>query len=81
MPTDSQELKEHLLQTDSEFRALADQHHRLDDLLRELSRKSYLTDAEQLEEVNLKKRKLQIKDRMEDIVRRYRAGASAAANG
>ncbi|MCL4845921.1 MAG: DUF465 domain-containing protein [Acidobacteria bacterium] len=81
MPTDSQELKDHLLQTDSEFRELADQHHRLDDLLQELSRKSYLTDAEQLEEVNLKKRKLQIKDRMEDIVRRHRAGASAAANG
>ena len=67
-----QELKELLLKTDEEFRQLATQHHELDDRLHELSTKPYLSEPEQLEEVTLKKRKLQIKDRMEDILRRHR---------
>ena len=70
-----QELKELLLKTDEEFRQLATQHHELDDRLHELSSKSYLSEPEQLEEVTLKKRKLQLKDRMEDILRRHRSEA------
>ena len=70
-----QELKELLLKTDEEFRQLATQHHELDDRLHELSSKSYLSEPEQVEEVTLKKRKLHLKDRMEDIIRRHRGGA------
>jgi hypothetical protein len=69
-----QELKELLLKTDEEFRQLATQHHQLDDRLHELSSKSYLSEPEQVEEITLKKRKLQLKDRMEDILRRHRGG-------
>ena len=65
-----QDPKELLLQTDEDFRELAAQHHQLDDRLHELTAKSYLSEPEQVEEVTLKKRKLQLKDRMEDIVRR-----------
>lgn len=73
MPTaNAQELKELLLKTDEEFRQLATQHHELDGRLHELSCKSYLSEPEQVEEVTLKKRKLQLKDRMESILRRYR---------
>ncbi len=71
-----QELKELLLKTDEEFRQLATQHHELDDRLHELSGKSYLSEPEQVEEITLKKRKLQLKDRMEDILRRHRSQAS-----
>ncbi len=67
-----QELKELLLKTDEEFRQLATQHHELDDRLHELSVKPYLSEPEQVEEVTLKKRKLHLKDRMEDILRRHR---------
>ena len=67
MSAQSQDLKELLLQTDHEFHRLADKHHELEDRLRELTAKQYLSEPEQLEEVTLKKRKLQIKDRMEDI--------------
>jgi uncharacterized protein len=77
-----QELKELLLKTDEEFRQLATQHHQLDDRLHELSAKPYLTEPEQVEEVTLKKRKLYLKDRMEDILRRHRgepAGGFAPA--
>lgn len=72
MTADSQDLKTLLLQTDDEFRQLVEKHHELDDRLHTLSTKSYLSEPEQLEEVTLKKRKLQLKDRMEDIVRRHR---------
>ena len=61
-----------LLQTDEEFQQLADQHHQLEDQLQQLTSKHYLSEPEQVEEVNLKKRKLQIKDRMEDLMRRQR---------
>lgn len=78
MPTDSQELKQHLLQTDQEFRDLAALHRQLDDRLHELEAKHYLSENEQLEEVTIKKRKLSLKDRMEDILRRNRDAAPAA---
>ena len=68
MNEQSQDLKELLLQTDEEFHQLAAKHHELDDRLHELTAKPYLSEPEQLEEVNLKKRKLQLKDRMEDIL-------------
>ncbi len=68
----SQDLKDQLLQTDEEFHNLFNRHHELEDRLTELTSKQYLSQPEQIEEVTLKKRKLQIKDRMEDILRRHR---------
>jgi uncharacterized protein YdcH (DUF465 family) len=75
---DSQDLHNLLLQTDEEFRQLASRHHELEERLQDLSTKSYLSQPEQVEQVTLKKRKLQLKDRMEDIVRRYRRGSSSS---
>ena len=75
MNEQSQNLRELLLQTDEEFHQLATKHHELDDRLLELTAKPYLSEPEQIEEVNLKKRKLQLKDRMEDILRRHQRGA------
>jgi uncharacterized protein YdcH (DUF465 family) len=72
MNEQSQDLKELLLQTDEEFHQLAAQHHQLEDRLHQLTAKHYVSAPEQVEEVNLKKRKLQLKDRMEDILRQRR---------
>jgi uncharacterized protein YdcH (DUF465 family) len=72
MNVQSQGLKEELLRTDEEFHQLVAKHHELEDRLHELTAKHYLSEPEQVEEVNLKKRKLQLKDRMEDIIRRHR---------
>lgn len=79
MPTDFEELKRELLQNDQEFRQLATLHHDLDEKLHDLTARNYLSEPEQLEEVKLKKRKLQLKDQMEDILRRRRSGESAHA--
>jgi uncharacterized protein YdcH (DUF465 family) len=72
MNEQSQDLRALLLQTDEEFHQLAAKHHELESRLSELHTKNYLSQPEQLEEVTLKKRKLQLKDRMEDIMRRRR---------
>jgi uncharacterized protein len=60
------------LQRDDELNQLAAKHHELEDRLHELTSKHYLSEPEQVEEVTLKKKKLQLKDRMEDILRRHR---------
>jgi uncharacterized protein YdcH (DUF465 family) len=77
---EAQDLKHLLFETNEEYRQLASRHHELDDRLHELTAKHYLSDAEQFEETTLKKRKLQVKDRMEEIFRQRRNGWSAAAN-
>ena len=72
MNAQGHDLKDLLLQTDEEFRSLAAKHHDLDDRLHQLTTKHYLSEPEQVEEVTLKKRKLHLKDQMEDLLRRRR---------
>ena len=78
MPTEFDELKQKLLQSDDEFRQLATQHHELDERIHNLASRHYLSEPEQLEEVTLKKRKLHLKDQMESILRRHTESAHAA---
>ncbi|HAK56345.1 MAG: YdcH family protein [Vicinamibacterales bacterium] len=88
MSTETQ-LKERLLQTDGEFQQLAAKHHDLDSRLATLIGQPHLSAPEELEKVTLKKRKLQVKDQMEQILRRGRtvtgsgpdADAAPAAGG
>lgn len=72
----AEDLKHLLIETNQEFRELASRHHTLEDRLLELESKHYLSDAEQFEEISLKKRKLQVKDRMELILRNFRSPSS-----
>ena len=68
MNEQSQESMPELL-GDEELHRLAAQHHELEGRLHELTARNYLSEPEQVEEITLKKRKLLLKDRMEDIVR------------
>ena len=72
MPTDFEEVKQQLLQSSDEFRQLATQHHDLDEKIHHFATRQYLSEPEQLEEVTLKKRKLQLKDQMESMLRHRR---------
>ena len=56
-------------QHSDELKHLAAEHHDLDHRLSQLSSRHYLSAPEQVEEVTLKKRKLQLKDRMESLRR------------
>ena len=78
MPTDFEELKRQLLQSDEEYRQLATRHHDLDEQIHNLAARHYLTEPEQLEEVRLKKVKLHLKDQMESILRRRSTDASSS---
>jgi uncharacterized protein YdcH (DUF465 family) len=76
---DAQEVKNLLLQSDQQFRQLAERHHQLDDRLHQLIEKNYLSKTEQFEQVTLKKKKLALKDQMETIVREYTRQHSRAS--
>ena len=57
------------LRTTEELQQLVAEHHELDDRIHRLSTLSYLTDQQHIEEVQLKKRKLALKDRIESLLR------------
>jgi len=68
---EAQEAKNLLLKENEQYRQLADRHHQLEDRLHELTDKHYLSSSEQIEEVTIKKRKLALKDQMEQLAREY----------
>lgn len=61
---------------EEEYRQLEAQHREYEGRLGELAEKAVLSDEEQVEESTLKKKKLQIKDRMQEIARRNRVSAA-----
>ena len=63
--------------SDEEYRQLEQQHHEYESRLGELAEKAVLSDEEQVEESTLKKKKLQLKDRMRELSRR---GSESAAH-
>jgi uncharacterized protein YdcH (DUF465 family) len=68
---EAQDVKNLLLRENDQYRQLAERHHQLDDRLHELTERHYLSTNEQLEEITLKKRKLALKDQMEQLAREY----------
>jgi len=68
---EAQEVKNLLLRSNDNYRQLSDRHHELDDRLHQLTELPYLTASEQVEEVSLKKRKLALKDQMEQMALEY----------
>ncbi|HET7293994.1 MAG TPA: YdcH family protein [Vicinamibacteria bacterium] len=66
-------MRESLLVGNDEYRRLDQQHHEFESRLSALADKAVLSDDEQVEETTLKKRKLQVKDKMEAIARQARA--------
>jgi len=71
-------LRDDLLNQNEEYRRLDAQHHEYESRLFLLIGKAVLSDEEQVEEATLKKKKLQVKDRMQEIVRQSREGAVRA---
>lgn len=66
------DIKTRLFETDEEFHRLVDEHHELEDRLHELTARPYLSEPEQVEETTIKKKKLMLKDRMENILNQHR---------
>ena len=78
MPNLDQPLKQELLGTDEEFRRLHEEHQSLEKRLEELRQKSMWSEEGELEEKQIKRQKLFLKDRMEAIMRSYRESSVSA---
>jgi uncharacterized protein YdcH (DUF465 family) len=65
-------LKEYLIANNDKYRELANEHHKYDVRLTELSSLPHPNEEEQIEEIVLKKKKLFLKDQMEAIASQYK---------
>ena len=72
MPQEPVSLSDESLRRDEEYVRLEVEHHEYESRLSELAEKAVLSNEEQFEETTLKKKKLHIKDRMQEIARRQR---------
>ena len=72
MQTNLQEVKDRLMTTHEEFSRLVKEHFSYEQQLEQLSSRPYLTESERVEEINLKKKKLSLKDQMERIIQQYK---------
>ena len=70
---EADEIKQHLMQTNDEYRELARQHQVYKAQVTELENNPQATELDELEEHRLKKLKLHLKDQMEEMVSRYKA--------
>ena len=67
-----EEIKEHLISANPEFRRLAEEHKEYEGKLEELHRRQHMTEQDHLEEIRLKKKKLHIKDQMNSMIQKFR---------
>ena len=54
-----------------EFRKIEEEHRKLDKDLDEMNKKRYLMPDEEVEKKRMQKQKLQYKDRMAELIRKY----------
>jgi uncharacterized protein YdcH (DUF465 family) len=71
MPSSPEELRQSLLARDPEFRNLAEEHSRCESQLELIVKAMYLNSEDLTTEVELKKLKLRLRDRMESILARH----------
>ncbi|HUK54034.1 MAG TPA: DUF465 domain-containing protein [Candidatus Binatia bacterium] len=72
MTASPQEVRELLLARDADFQRLVQEHSQYEVQLDRLSKQTYLNSEDLLLEIELKKRKLRVKDEMEMLVARHR---------
>ncbi len=72
------DVKEELIATDEEFRRLHEEHQTCERRLAEISQKSLLSQDDEVEEKKIKLHKLNLKDRMESMLRTHRESRVSA---
>jgi hypothetical protein len=69
----TQQVREYLAKTDSDFRRLYEKHQEYEQELDALAKKGFLSADEELHVAEVKKKKLTIKDQMQLVAKKYEA--------
>lgn len=72
---EEQEIMDALRAENEEFRALEAEHKALERVLEEMNKRLHLAPEEEMERKTIQKQKLAKKDRMADLIRKYRSPA------
>jgi len=72
-------LKELLLKENAEFRKLQEEHQRYEKRLADLGKKAFSSEEERIEERELKKKKLAVKDRMYKIMKEFQKSSGTGS--
>jgi len=67
-----EETKQHLYEHDPQFRRLKDKHQQFKEQLGRMDAHSFLTPEQEVEQKVIKKKKLQIKDQMHQMIKAFR---------
>ena len=67
-----EEIKEHLMSADPEFRRLVEEHKQYEGQLYDLHHRHHMTEQDHVEEMRLKKKKLHLKDQMNSMMQKFR---------
>ncbi len=78
MLTKDDDIKDYLFSNNPDFRRLVEEHRSYDVKLRELHGRPHVTGQDQIEEVDIKKRKLHLKDQMSRMIQEYRQTQATA---
>jgi uncharacterized protein YdcH (DUF465 family) len=70
MPITSRDIREQLLASSPEFQQLAQEHSRYEAQIEQLSRAEYVNVENLTQEAELKKKRLWVKDQMEQLIAR-----------
>ncbi len=76
VPTSETALKDFLINHDAQYRFLATEHRKYDERLTELTALPHPNEDELIEEAILKKKKLYLKDQMEQIAVQFKTSAA-----
>lgn len=71
------QLKEFLLANDEQYKSLVSEHLEFEARLNELASLPFPSEAEQVEEHIIKKKKLHLKDQMEAIAHKYKVSTTS----
>jgi len=74
----SDSMKQELLDTDDEYRRLFEEHQNYEKRLESLHEKSFFSEEDEQEEKRIKLQKLRLKDRMQVILRTHQEAGVAA---
>ena len=69
----TEELKAYLMESNVEYRQMAQEHAKCKKLIEAIESKSYVTAEDEVEEHRLKKLKLALKDQMHTMLERHRS--------